>query len=159
MSGKKRKQDESEKTVVQVQSTLNYGELKLVLPLPLNKERANEHLKKMKRPNRNFFLMMCAIEFRACYGRDPFVSRKEQDMEFLRKIVQQMTEVYDCQECNLGDEVLEMLFGHVAPVCAIVGGFMAQEVIKAVSHKEVPIHNIFLFDPVTYEGKEMTMIL
>lgn len=32
--------------------------------------------------------------------------------------------------------VSSLIFGEIAPISAIVGGVIAQEVIKAVSHKE-----------------------
>lgn len=38
-----------------------------------------------------------------------------------------------------------MVFGQVSPVCAIVGGVLAQEIIKAVSHKDPPHKNFFFF--------------
>lgn len=45
------------------------------------------------------------------------------------------------------------LYAQISPVCAIVGGVMGQEIIKAVSQKEAPHNNLFLFDPDTHCGK------
>jgi ubiquitin-like 1-activating enzyme E1 A len=67
-----------------------------------------------------------------------------------------MIDLYQFSNVKL-DNLYELLFGELAPVCAILGGVIAQEVIKAVSHKEVTINNIFLFDPVTYSGKELSV--
>lgn len=58
---------------------------------------------------------------------------------------------------KLSDNLFELVFGEVVPVCAVLGGVIAQEVIKGVSQREVPINNVFLFDPVTYCGKEETI--
>jgi ubiquitin-like 1-activating enzyme E1 A len=45
------------------------------------------------------------------------------------------------------DDAVTHIFAHVSPAAAIVGGEVAQEIIKTVSQKEAPHHNLFLFDP------------
>ena len=40
----------------------------------------------------------------------------------------------------------------LAPVCAIVGGIVASEVIKVISGKELPINNAFFFDGLASNG-------
>ena len=44
------------------------------------------------------------------------------------------------------------VFGKVSPACAIVGGVMAQEIIKAVSQKEAPHNNMFFLNPIKNVG-------
>ena len=39
-----------------------------------------------------------------------------------------------------------MCFGELSPCAAVVGGVLAQEIIKAVSHKDEPIRNYFFFN-------------
>lgn len=39
-----------------------------------------------------------------------------------------------------------MVYGQLSPVCAIVGGVLAQEIIKAVSQKDPPHNNFFFFN-------------
>lgn len=63
----------------------------------------------------------------------------------------------DSAKSKLTDDVFDIIFDQVVPVCAVLGGVIAQDVIKAVSHKEVPVNNVFLFDPITYTGKEETV--
>lgn len=46
------------------------------------------------------------------------------------------------------DTAFQHVFGQISPAAAIVGGELSQEVIKAVSQKEAPHQNVFLFDPV-----------
>lgn len=41
-----------------------------------------------------------------------------------------------------GEEILTLLFSELSPVCAIVG-VLAQEVIKAISNKDVPSTTTF----------------
>lgn len=50
------------------------------------------------------------------------------------------------------DEVETLANGQFSPVCAIVGGFCAQEVIRLASKKEQPFDNVFLFDGKHYKG-------
>ncbi len=38
------------------------------------------------------------------------------------------------------------MFGELSPAAAVIGGVLAQEIIKAVSHKDVPIRNHFFFN-------------
>lgn len=45
------------------------------------------------------------------------------------------------------------LYAQISPACAIVGGIMAQEIIKAVSQKGTPHNNLFVFNPDTLCGK------
>lgn len=75
-------------------------------------------------------------------------------MKTLKEIKGEIFKLYEVNSDKINDEVFGLIFGEVASICAIVGGVIAQEVIKAVSHKEVPINNLFLLDPYTYNGKE-----
>ena len=45
-----------------------------------------------------------------------------------------------------------MYGAEIAPVCAIIGGILGQEVIKAISHKDEPIYNVFAFDGINGGG-------
>ena len=42
-----------------------------------------------------------------------------------------------------------MVLGELSPAAAVVGGVLAQEIIKAVSHKDAPIRNHFFFNGAT----------
>lgn len=94
------------------------------------------------------------IEFRNKTGRNPSYSKKEEDIKLLKTIKEEVFNLYEVSMDKIGDEVFNLIFEEIASICAVVGGVIAQEVIKAVSHKEVPINNIFLLDPFTYNGKE-----
>lgn len=99
------------------------------------------------------------IDFRNRQGRNPCISTKDEDIGTIKEIKNEIFELYqvDAEKSKLEDSIFEVIFDQVVPVCAVLGGVIAQEVIKAVSHKEVPINNVFLFDPVTYDGKEETV--
>lgn len=44
------------------------------------------------------------------------------------------------------------LYAQLSPVCSVVGGIMAQEIIKAASQKHAPLNNLFTFNPATSCG-------
>lgn len=39
------------------------------------------------------------------------------------------------------------LFAEISPVCAIMGGVLAQEIVKVVTEREAPHNNFFFFNP------------
>ncbi len=45
--------------------------------------------------------------------------------------------------------IFRVVFGELSPGAAVVGGVLAQEIIKAVSHKDAPIRNHFFFNGAT----------
>lgn len=135
-----------------VHSKINYPPLNEVLVTSDNVTKPTEG--KRKRRNELFYLMRLLIEFRDKNGRNPDYSSKDNDVAQMKSIRTELLQKYQFKEENLKEEVLDLVFGEIAPICAIVGGVVAQEVIKAVSHKEVPIHNMFLLNPYTFSGKE-----
>jgi ubiquitin-like 1-activating enzyme E1 A len=49
-------------------------------------------------------------------------------------------------------ELANVATADVAPVCAVLGGLIGNEVIKAISGKGEPVNNTLLFDGVTCKG-------
>ncbi|CAG9768334.1 unnamed protein product [Ceutorhynchus assimilis] len=141
--------------IVKVKDQFIFPELKEVLIMP-NTKQSLDHIKQIRKMNPYYYLMLILLEFRNRQGRNPEISNKIKDVELLKVIKKEILSDFDanCVESKLGDDLFELVFAEVVPVCAIVGGVIAQEVIKAVSGKEVPIYNVFLFDPLTFTGKE-----
>lgn len=146
----------AEKETVKVKGQIDYPDLNKVIILP-NTKQSVDSIKKVKRRNEYFFLMLILLEFRNRRSRNPEVSYKEKDTNLLIDIKSEVLDLYSVDHSKLSDDLFELIFGEVVPVCAVLGGVIAQEVIKAVSKKEVPINNVFLFDPITYCGKEETV--
>ncbi|XP_066251142.1 SUMO-activating enzyme subunit 1 [Euwallacea similis] len=158
--GKKRNHDgtesKPEKETVRVKGQIVYPEINKVIILP-NTKQSVDHIKKVKRRNDFFFLMLVLLEFRNRQNRNPEILNKEKDIALLQEIKAEVLDLYGFDHNKLKDELFELVFGEIVPVCAVLGGVIAQEVIKGVSQKEVPINNIFLFDPLTFCGKEETI--
>lgn len=108
-----------------------------------------------KRRNVYYYLMLALLQFRNKFGRDP--EDASSDVESLKKITAEILDLYQVSADKLSDEVFGLIYGEIVSVCSVVGGVISQEVIKAVSHKEIPINNVFLFDPFTYRGVEETV--
>ncbi|XP_014482717.1 PREDICTED: SUMO-activating enzyme subunit 1 [Dinoponera quadriceps] len=97
-----------------------------------------------------YHMMLIMLNYREKYGDDP--QPNERGSENLKNIASQIIEKYELE--NTIDHLIENdLYAQVSPVCAIVGGVMAQEIIKAVSQKGTPHNNLFVFNPDTLCGK------
>lgn len=104
-----------------------------------------------------FIFSIVLMEFRNINKRDPAIASKEDDVSKLLKHKKELCETYHYDESKIKDDVFNVIYGGMAPIASIVGGIMSQEVIKAVSRKEVPIFNMFLLDPNTFNGREETV--
>lgn len=102
--------------------------------------------KKLKRTGPSFIVLQVLQKFRETEGRDPSYKSREKDYEKLLAIRDEIAP-------NLApDSAFIHVFAQIAPATAIVGGELAQEIIKAVSKNEAPHLNVFLFDPDTCCG-------
>lgn len=80
-------------------------------------------------------------KFRDTESRDPAPSSRDEDIQKLLAIRDEIANGL------VPDSTFTHVFGQISPAAAIVGGELSQEVIKAVSQKEAPNFNVFLFDP------------
>ena len=55
-------------------------------------------------------------------------------------------------EGKMSKDLPPMLFSELSPVAAIVGGILAQEIIKVISNKDEPHKNFFLYNPLESAG-------
>jgi len=106
--------------------------------------------KKLPKESEMYHILQIMLNYREKHGKDPLPSERDcQDLKDEAAAV--------ISENNLGETIDNLvsgdLYAHVSPVCAIVGGVMGQEIIKAVSQKEAPHNNLFLFNPETLCGK------
>ncbi|XP_023222309.1 SUMO-activating enzyme subunit 1-like [Centruroides sculpturatus] len=96
-----------------------------------------------------FFLLHVIFKFWEINQRYPQIQSREDDINKLLQLKDQVMKELSIDSKRLEDQVLMQVFGELSPVSAVVGGVLAQEVIKAVSCKDNPIKNFFLF-----HGKE-----
>lgn len=100
-----------------------------------------EYKKQTKRNGPGFVIMRILQKFRDTNKRDPLPSERAADIETLQQIRNEIAPDL------VSDSAFEHVFAQISPAAAIVGGALAQEVIKGVSQKEAPHQNFFLFDP------------
>ncbi|XP_051171243.1 SUMO-activating enzyme subunit 1 [Leptopilina boulardi] len=112
------------------------------------------NIKKLSKDDKVYYLMQILLNYREKYGNDP-ISRQT-SLKGLKEEYEAVIETYE-----LGDTLKSLLEGNlyaqISPVCAILGGVMGQEIIKAVSQKESPHDNLFLFNPDTMCGKILNL--
>lgn len=122
-----------------VKRTLEYPPLQDVVDFD---HTASYFVRKLKRTGPAFLVAKILQKFRDTFGRDPHPNTRSEDIQKLLIIRDEIGK----------DLVPDAAFGHVfgliSPAAAIVGGEISQEIIKAVSQKEVPHSNVFLFDPI-----------
>lgn len=130
----------TEKIVTPVQRTLLFPPLQDVLAFDFKTEK---FVKKMRRTGPAYVILRVLTKFRDSEGRDPHHTTRESD-------IKRLLEIRDEIAAGLvQDDAFIHVFAQISPIAAIVGGEVAQEVIKTVSQKEAPHLNLFLFDPET----------
>ncbi|RXG51214.1 SUMO-activating enzyme subunit 1 [Armadillidium vulgare] len=80
-------------------------------------------------------------EFSFLHKRRPDPSRSEEDEIELLTIKNSLLDKLSVPQEN------SQRFCEVSPICAVVGGVLGQEIIKAVSGKDAPLNNFFFFSP------------
>nr|CBE66657.1 CG12276-PA [Drosophila ananassae] len=103
--------------------------------------------RKLKKSGPGLLLLNVLQKFRSTHKRDPSFKTREADLKLLRGIRDEQV-----PNSALADEALGVLFAQISPAVAIVGGVVAQEVIKVVTKLEAPHRNLFVFDPQTCAG-------
>ncbi|OIW00260.1 hypothetical protein TanjilG_27511 [Lupinus angustifolius] len=77
------------------------------------------------------------------------------DLPGVLKLKRELCTTQSLSESHVPDTLLERLVTNTTefpPVCAIIGGILGQEVIKAISGKGDPIKNFFFFDALDGKG-------
>lgn len=108
--------------------------------------------KRIKRMDPSYFMLQVLFEFQSKEGCSPRVAKREADIELLKQLRADVAKKLELPEKNKlvnedGDKLLELLFSELSPVAAIVGGVLAQEIIKVISNKDAPHNNFFLYNP------------
>ncbi|KAK6924654.1 THIF-type NAD/FAD binding fold [Dillenia turbinata] len=101
-----------------------------------------------------YFAMRVVERFEMIEGRNPGETSVA-DLPSVLKLRKEICEAQSVNESFIPEALLGRLLAgtrEFPPVCAIVGGILGQEVIKAISGKGDPIKNFFLFDAVNGKG-------
>ncbi|XP_029923308.1 SUMO-activating enzyme subunit 1 isoform X1 [Myripristis murdjan] len=138
---KKAKIDPNETTMVK--KTASFCSLKEALEVDWTSEKAKASL---KRTPVDYFLLHVLLKFRTDKGRDPDPQSFAEDSQLLRQIRDDVLESLAVSGDLLSDDFVSYCFSEMSPVCAVVGGVLGQEVVKALSQRDAPHRNFFFFD-------------
>ena len=109
-------------------------------------------LRQAKQVSKTYLVFRVVEEYYKRHQRYPNLSGSNQEVENLLEVRNDVFEMLQIDNELLGDEFTSNCAGVFYPVNAIVGGVMAQEVIKAVSGKDTPHNNFFFYDGVSTTG-------
>lgn len=98
--------------------------------------------KRIMKTGPSFIVMKILQKFRETEKRDPQPASRNEDIKKLLAIRDEIS-----NKTVVSDDYFEHVFAQISPAAAIVGGALAQEVIKTVSQKDAPHFNYFFFDP------------
>ncbi|KAJ6375355.1 hypothetical protein OIU77_000352 [Salix suchowensis] len=101
-----------------------------------------------------YFAMRVIERFEEAEKRKPREISIE-DLPAVLKLKKELCEEQSLNESHIPDTLLERLVmgaKEFPPVCAIIGGTLGQEVIKAISSKGDPLKNFFFFDATDGKG-------
>lgn len=143
---KRRKVDVNETMVVQ--KFAEFYRLKEALASKLDDKPA----KILKRLPPVYFIVKVIMKFQRQYERRPQSVTNPEDVEKLLKLREEVMEEFNVNQVILSNEFASHCTAQVSPVCAIVGGIVGQEVVKAVSGKDAPLNNFFFYDGLEGHG-------
>ncbi|XP_046537655.1 SUMO-activating enzyme subunit 1 isoform X1 [Equus quagga] len=92
------------------------------------------------------------LKFRTDKGRDPSSDTFGEDSELLLQIRNDVLDSLGVNPDLLPEDFVRYCFSEMAPVCAVVGGILAQEIVKALSQRDPPHNNFFFFDGMKGNG-------
>uniref|UniRef100_A0A3Q3J5W2 THIF-type NAD/FAD binding fold domain-containing protein n=1 Tax=Monopterus albus TaxID=43700 RepID=A0A3Q3J5W2_MONAL len=138
---KRAKVDPNQTTMVK--KTASFCTLKEALEVDWTSEKARAGL---KRTPVDYFLLHVLLKFRTDKGRDPDPQSFADDSQLLRQIRDDVLEALGVSSDLLNDDFISYCFSEMSPVCAVVGGVLGQEVVKALSQRDAPHRNFFFFD-------------
>lgn len=111
-----------------------------------------ENAKKIRRTPSTYFIMQILLKFMEQNGRRMLVKSRDEDITLLDNLRNSMLEQMKVNDSVVSKEFSSYCFAELSPVCAIVGGVIGQEIIKAVSQKDTPHNNFFFYNGVNGEG-------
>ncbi|KAF1507796.1 SUMO-activating enzyme subunit 1, partial [Eudyptula minor] len=103
-----------------------FCQLKEALAVDWSGEKAKAAL---KRTAPDYFLLQVLLKFRTDKGRDPSPQNYAEDSKLLLQIRRDVLEALGVGADLLPDEFVSYCFSEMAPVCAVVGGVLGQEVV------------------------------
>lgn len=144
---KKTKMEEKETIIVKKCAT--YSRLQQALDVDWTN---TENSFKIKRTPTTYFIMHILLKFLEQAGRRVALGSRENDVVVLNNIRTTVLEQMKLNEKIVPQDFSSYCFAELSPVCAVVGGVIGQEIIKAVSQRDAPHNNFFFYNGVSGDG-------
>ncbi|VDO92037.1 unnamed protein product [Soboliphyme baturini] len=124
----------------------SYHPLEHVLDVQWKTKKVQKGGRRAKMLSDSYFVFQVLFRFTNIRGSFPFGS--QQDMVILRKLRDEVLAEFDkCTEkVEFSASFADYIFGQLSPVCAILGGFLASQIINAISEKVQPFNNAIFYD-------------
>ncbi|XP_028817424.1 SUMO-activating enzyme subunit 1 [Denticeps clupeoides] len=144
---KKPKVDPNETTMVK--KTASFCSLKEALEVDWMGGKAKTNFKNIPV---GYFLLQVLLKFRTDKGRDPQPDSYTEDSGLLLQMREDVLEAMGVSIDLLPPNFVSYCFSEMSPVCAVVGGVLGQEIVKALSQRDAPHRNFFFFDGLKGSG-------
>ncbi|CAL1712549.1 unnamed protein product [Somion occarium] len=107
------------------------------------------------------FTVLALWDYQAKYGKLPDSIDHASDLEALALALVARAQVNKQALSTIPRDLVETMVitaaHEISPVCAVVGGMLAQDILKALAARESPIANFFTFDGSTGGGSVVRM--
>jgi len=142
------------------ENTEKYVSLQKSLDYKFEKFEEYSIKKLLRHISSTYFLIYVLLEFQRQYKRLPkYISEEEENTEDLTKLKDIRDSFFKKQKIKsaiLNDESLSKIIRNagmeILPICSVVGGILAQDILKVLSQKDLPIANWFCYDGFTGKG-------
>lgn len=130
--------------------TLSYSAFKPMI--------STESLNLTKQTSPILLVSIAMYKFYSQFGHLPRATsdqEREDDTSKLVEIIERLRDSYNIPESvfkKLAQEWTDNTYGSLSPVCAITGGVAGQDMIRALSNKDIPLNNTFSFDGISMNG-------
>ncbi|XP_071079593.1 SUMO-activating enzyme subunit 1-like [Haliotis cracherodii] len=108
--------------------------------------------KRLRRTPSTYFIMQVLLDFYGKHKRRPLIKSKAEDVTDLNGLRETTLDRLKVDKKYVPEDFASFCFAELSPVCAVVGGVLGQEIIKAVSQKDQPHNNFFFYNGIDGNG-------
>ncbi|ESO93718.1 hypothetical protein LOTGIDRAFT_182121 [Lottia gigantea] len=146
-SVKKAKKDETETVVIKKEEIFSTFQSALDVDWTVTTNQS-----KINRTPNTHYITLAILNFMEEHKRRPLLTSVENDVKALCECRTKIMEKNKLTDKKFPVDFTEYCFSELSPVCAIVGGVLGQEIIKAVSQRDPPHNNFFFYNGVEGTG-------
>nr|XP_039255429.1 SUMO-activating enzyme subunit 1-like [Styela clava] len=104
----------------------------------------------MRQSSYIFFIIKVIDKFKEKTGRSPTFGKEDQNL--LLELRNEVLKDSNVSETYIPEEFPQFCISELNPICAITGGVLGQEIIKAASQRDAPHNNYFFYNGRSHAG-------